>query len=264
MSQFKFGQNWKAYSEHIDDERIKVAEESMQKLSGRTSLKGNSFLDVGCGSGIHSLAALRLGADKVVALDLDPDSVATTQKVLKEHSANSNVKCEQKSVFNLTAETYGEFDIVYSWGVLHHTGQMYKAIEHASQACKKGGVFIIALYRKTPLCSLWWAEKLLYSKLPRFLQSVLAIPYSAFYLLGKALQGENPVSFIKNYKSKRGMSFWHDVIDWMGGYPYESISPEELHQYANYLGFEVVEEFTQQPGLGLFGSGCDEYRLRKK
>src|SRR5262245_43707281 len=124
---FAFGENWASYASLIDEDRVASAEQGLVRLLGAGGLAGKSFLDIGCGSGIHSLAALRLGAKSILATDLDPMSVATTQRTLSSHAAGAAWACREVSVFSLDPAREGTFDIVYSWGVLHHTGAMYDA-----------------------------------------------------------------------------------------------------------------------------------------
>src|SRR5689334_15093694 len=79
---YGFGKNWAEFIERrLSDKIVQDSMDHMRRLMHADSLKGKTFLDIGCGSGIHSLAALRLGADKVVAFDYDDDSVATSRKV---------------------------------------------------------------------------------------------------------------------------------------------------------------------------------------
>lgn len=257
---FAFGENWKSYSETIDEDRIKAAVDNMSRLLARKSLEGYSFLDIGCGSGIHSLAALRLGARKVVALDIDPICVETCKKVLSKWATSSNWECRVASVFDLPPEWKEKFDLVYSWGVLHHTGDMWSAVAAAAAlVTEKKGMVALALYRKTRLCRVWKAEKRIYSKLPSVLQLPLLTLYSAANLLRLALRGENPISHVKNYQRKRGMSYWHDDHDWLGGYPYESASPEEVTNFMAGFGFQLCESFIPKESWGLTGASCAEY-----
>ena len=130
---FDFGKNWSAYSETISDNDIDSAVEQLQHLLDLKTLNGKSFLDIGCGSGIHSLSALRLGAKKVHAIDVDPNSVDTTRKVLAKYWKKSNYIVEQQNIFEIDQELFSQYDIVYSWGVLHHTGDMWNAIDTATQ-----------------------------------------------------------------------------------------------------------------------------------
>src|SRR5258708_813796 len=126
---FAFGQNWASYSAIIDDARVAEAERGLVRLLGEEGLAGKSFLDLGCGSGLHAVAAARLGASRIVAVDLDPVAVEPARAVLRQHAPQISSEVRQLSVFELEAETFGRFDVVYSWGVLHHTGAMHDALE---------------------------------------------------------------------------------------------------------------------------------------
>src|SRR5579872_7235538 len=160
-SHFAFGENWASYAQGIDEERIAEAERGLTHLVGETMLTGRSFLDIGCGSGIHALAAFRLGARQVTAIDIDPVSAATTEALLRKYAPSQNYRVHHVSVFDLPPD---KFDIVYSWGVLHHTGAMEEAIERTAQCVAPNGLFVFALYRQTLLCPLWTLEKRWYSK----------------------------------------------------------------------------------------------------
>ena len=135
---FAFGRNWASYADLIDERRIEEAEDGLVRLLGRETLLGKTFLDLGCGSGLHAVAAARLGASHIVAVDIDPAAVATTRRVLPRHAPNASFEVHQLSVFDLTPETYGRLAVVYSWGVLHHTGAMREAIEIAARVVEPG------------------------------------------------------------------------------------------------------------------------------
>lgn len=260
---FAFGKNWKCYAATIDEPRIQAAMEKMRVLLGKQSLDDLSFIDVGCGSGIHSLAALRLGAGSVTAFDFDPVSVQTCRDLLSARAPSSNWTCRQGNVFELPSEWNQSFDIVYSWGVLHHTGDMWTAIRKAAALIAPGGIFAVALYLKTPLCGWWKSEKRIYSRLPAALQFPILAAFSALDLLRVTIRGQNPISHVKTYQKKRGMNFWHDEHDWLGGYPYESASVQEVVLFMEKLGLTLVHSFRTESSLGLTGTGCSEYLFKK-
>lgn len=260
-SHFEFGRNWSGYAELIDAARIEQARAGLERLAGPGELAGKTFLDIGCGSGLHSLAALRLGAARVVAVDLDPQSVATARQVLSQAAPKSSWKVLEKSVFDLDPAELGTFDFVYAWGSLHHTGAMYEACRRAAALVSPRGFLILALYRKTRLCSLWKIEKRIYSRAPRFVQSVMRGLFVGAMRVGFYLKGRDFQKYRDGYgQNFRGMNFDHDVHDWLGGYPYESISPAEADRFREQIGFLPVRSFAlQTTSIGVFGSGNDEF-----
>jgi 2-polyprenyl-6-hydroxyphenyl methylase/3-demethylubiquinone-9 3-methyltransferase len=165
-------------------------------------------------------------------------------------------------VYDLDPAKVGTFDIVYSWGVLHHTGAMYKAIEKASAMVKPEGMLTLALYGKTPFCGLWRIEKRIYSRSPKWVQRAIEKVYSAVVAARLALKGESLKKRRETYFQQRGMDMYHDTRDWLGGYPYESISPQEAMTFMHKLGFEPIRSFVC-PSIGLLGAGCDEYSFTK-
>jgi 2-polyprenyl-6-hydroxyphenyl methylase/3-demethylubiquinone-9 3-methyltransferase len=262
---FEFGQNWRDYAKSIDRLRIEAAIEGLQKLFPDGGLTGKTFLDIGCGSGVHALAALSLGAASVTAVDIDENSVSTTRDTLGRFSPSTNWTARVASVFDMTPENFGTFDVVYSWGVLHHTGDMWTAIERAATLVKPGGSFALAIYSATTMDPLWKIEKKLYArKLPASLQWIVRQMYIAAFLAGKTVTGTNPVSYVRNYTRLRGMNFSHDAHDWLGGYPYESASASELRDRICSMGFTERRAFLfAGDKFGLFGSGCHELVFSK-
>lgn len=255
---FEFGENWEKYSETIDQKRIDSAVVGMKKLFP-DGLADQSLLDIGCGSGLHSLAALSLGAASVTAIDIDENSVSTTRRVLAQHAPDSRWTVQVVSIFDATAAVLGQFDVVYSWGVLHHTGDMWRAIERAAALVRPGGRLAIAIYAATTCDPLWKAEKKFYVRAPRPMQWLVRQFFMAALLARKACFGENPIAYVRNYFELRGMHFSHDVHDWLGGYPYETAGASELIERISALGFKQLRSFALPKTIGLFGSGCAEF-----
>jgi len=247
----------------VDEERLAAAENRLASLLGTRDLSGRTFLDIGCGSGLHSLAALRLRASRIVAIDIDPASVAAAQSVLDAFWADSNTSVTAASVFDLPQQRLGRFDIVYSWGVLHHTGDMNRAIRIAADHVAPGGLLALALYGKTRYCQAWTRIKRWYVNATPAQQAAAERIYVRLFGLYLLLRGKRLSSHIAGYRNaKRGMDFYHDVRDWIGGYPYESIAPDELCNLLLPMGFELVSQKSRRRS-GLFGSGNDEYLFRK-
>lgn len=265
---FAFGKNWASYAQKITRAQIDEAVTGLSRLLGGQRLDGMRFLDIGSGSGLHALAAFELGAAEVVALDIDPDSVATTQAVLALHAPGKTYRVAQHSVFDLTPEKYGTFDVVYSWGVLHHTGDMIRALRAAAALVGEGGQFVFALYRRVWMDWFWRLEKRWYTKASLASQARARAIYIALFRLALRVTGRRFADYVANYHERRGMDFYHDVHDWMGGWPYESILPSEVDSLMGSLGFGPVRVFAAKGliggrRIGFFGSGCDEYVYRR-
>lgn len=126
-NRFTFGKNWARFLKVLNEDRIWQAEESLKNMLQTNTLQGLSFLDAGSGSGLFSLAAARLGAARIHSFDYDPQSVACTAELRRrffpKHPAWT---IEQGSVLDKEyLAGLGKYDVVYSWGVLHHTGAMW-------------------------------------------------------------------------------------------------------------------------------------------
>lgn len=262
-SHFQFGENWQSYAAMVDERRIAQAVDGLARLVPAKRMAGKTFLDIGSGSGLHMLSALRLGAAQVTGYDIDPNSVAASRSVLGRFAADQPWSVDVCSVFDMDPARTGTFDVVYSWGVLHHTGDMWTAIERAGALVKPDGLLVIALYRKTKLCGFWAAEKKLYAHASRGMQRVLRGVYTAAYFLRFLSLGRNPWRHVREY-DERGMDWRHDVNDWLGGYPYESATPQQVTDFLATRGY-VVQTINEHPhvGSGLFGTGCDEYVFRR-
>jgi 2-polyprenyl-6-hydroxyphenyl methylase/3-demethylubiquinone-9 3-methyltransferase len=162
----------------------------------------------------------------------------------------------------MSPDGFGSFDVVYSWGVLHHTGDMWRAIERAARLVKPDGQFALAIYAKTRCEGAWKLEKRIYSRSPRMLQWAVRQIYMAAYLARTSLRA-NPVSYVRNYSGMRGMNFSHDAHDWLGGYPYQAARADQLHDRISALGFSELRSFRLPVTIGLFGAGCHEFVFQK-
>ncbi|MFH0822779.1 MAG: class I SAM-dependent methyltransferase [Pseudomonadota bacterium] len=241
---FTFGKNWKHFLGLLDDESTARAVESLTEFMGIDNLHGRSFVDIGCGSGLFSYAAWKLGASKVVSFDIDPDSEACAKFLRKQSGNPPNWEVFGGSILDPgLVERLGSFDIVYSWGVLHHTGRMWDALRASATLVKPGGYLYIALYNKLLSRSggaswihrFWTKIKLAYNAHPRLGTFVLEPLAMSAYMAMVIARGENPVSHLRSYKSHRGMSWRTDAVDWLGGYPYEYATVEEVFKFVTDL-----------------------------
>ena len=249
---FEFGANWARFLSVLNEERIALAEQSLRDKLGVDHLQGKRFLDIGSGSGLFSLAARRLGAT-VHSFDYDPKSVGCTAELKQRYfSEDAQWKVEQGSVLDTDyLQTLGnEWDVVYSWGVLHHTGAQWQALANVAPLVRGGGRLFIALYNDQGWVSRYWsAVKRLYnaSNLGRILMILLHLPY----LLGarfavRLLSGRLIV--------ERGMTLWYDMLDWLGGYPFEVATPEEVFLFFRDKGF-ILDNLKTCRGR----HGCNEF-----
>lgn len=262
MERYDFGRNWSEFSAEIDGKRIQSAAESLVRLV--PNLNNLSILDIGSGSGIHALAALRSGAKDVVCVDYDINSVKTSEALLASLAPESHYTVMQDDILAGNRKISGkQFDLVYSWGVLHHTGSMNQAILNAMSHVKSGGQFVIALYMKTPMCGFWTVEKKLYSRF-KWLRPFIKFPFACTLLMRNCLAEKIGFKrYLNEYKELRGMSFWHDVDDWLGGYPYESVTDSEVINLFNQHNFSLVKKMNTAQGKGFFGTGCGEWVFKK-
>lgn len=231
---FSFGRNWKNFLKIIDKERIEEAKKSLLIFFEGNKIKGKSFVDIGSGSGIFSLCASELGASKIVSIDIDNFSLECT-RYLQKKTKNKNWKVIRGSVLNKKfLSTLPRFDIVYSWGVLHHTGKMWEAIDNASSLVKEDGYLYIAIYNKKEGMfgsKFWLMLKKRYNHTNFIGKKMIEWAFIFAFLTWNIVTLQNPFKKIKMYKSKRGMSWYYDLIDGLGGYPYEFAYPEEVFHY---------------------------------
>lgn len=258
-SHFRFGKNWASYAELITEAQISEAAAALERL-GATSFEGRRILDLGCGSGLHALAALRLGAREVVAIDIDPDSVVTTRALLEGRAPDGPWSVGEASIFNFDPAVVGQFDVVYSWGVLHHTGDMSRALACAAALVAPGGKFCFALYRRTLMCGLWKFEKRWYTRASARAQLRALTIYVMMFRFGLTLSGRNFEQYVEGYKRHRGMDFYHDVHDWVGGWPYESTTVAAVDKMMRKVGLSKICAIGPTGiGFGIAGTGCNEY-----
>jgi 2-polyprenyl-3-methyl-5-hydroxy-6-metoxy-1,4-benzoquinol methylase len=260
---FAFGKNWLRYLTKVNERRITEAEESLKQMLEVEHLRGSRFLDVGCGSGLFSLAARRMGAT-VHSFDIDPFSIQCTANLRDRFSPGDQLwTVERGSVLDKEyVESLGGFDIVYSWGVLHHTGEMWKAVGCACAPVKERGLLYIAIYNQQDLFSSYWRLiKRAYSVSPSPARLVLEAVFVAYFLfalfIADIVRLRNP---FKRHcgKGVRGMDLFIDVRDWIGGYPFEVAKPEEVVHFLRERGFVLR-------GLKTVANkhGCNEYLFIK-
>lgn len=251
---FEFGANWSRFIGVLNGERIARAEKSLCEYLEVDNLFGKRFLDAGSGSGLFSLAARRLGAE-VHSFDYDPQSVACTRELKNRYFHEDKAwVIEEASVLDQDyLSGLGQFDVVYSWGVLHHTGSMWNALSNIAPLVANNGQLFVAIYNDQGWISRYWNfVKQCYAS-NAFLRwgiLLLHIPYFGLRFFVRTMTGR--------LELERGMSLWYDVIDWIGGYPFEVARPEEIFKFYRAKGFNLV-------GLKTCGGrhGCNELIFSK-
>ena len=264
---FEFGKNWSRFLALHNYERIAAAQNSLKRMLGVEDLRGKSFLDIGSGSGLFSLVARRLGA-RVYSFDYDPHSVACTKELRRRYfPGDAEWTVEGGSALDTDyLKSLGAFDVVYSWGVLHHTGQMWQALDNANLPVAKDGLLFVSIYNDTgSQTARWKSIKRTYNNLPRFLRlpftAIVISPLETKSLIYHLLTGRMG-RYIRSWthvSTERGMSRWRDIVDWVGGYPYEAAAPEEIFDFYKARGFELVK--LKCGGVGL---GCNEFVFKKR
>ena len=233
---FNFGVNWLAYSTHaFNSNAFSDAKLSLTTLIGREKISGATFLDVGSGSGIFSLAARALGASHVTGIDISPESVEAAQANAKRLNM-SDITFFQHDILSDNPGSLSRYDVVYSWGVLHHTGDLWQAMEKTVMHVTPRGLLVLAIYNRHWSSPIWRAIKRTYTASPRLIQqAMISVFYAVIYVTKLIATRSNPLS------RRRGMNFYYDVVDWVGGYPYEYASPEEVITFLQKHSFHLLK-----------------------
>jgi len=246
-TRFTFGRNWRRFLQYLSEERIEEAEKSLRVMLEIDGLSGKSFLDIGCGSGLFSLAAMRLGAERVHSFDCDQQSVVCAEELRRRYFQDAaNWEVEQGSALDPDyLARLGQFDVVYSWGVLHHTGNMWQALQNVIAPVAPNGKLFIAVYNDQGRRSrLWKVVKKSYCRSVLWRLPIIAF-FGSYFLLAGLIKDlvlrRNPLARFRDYKRSRGMSYFTDVLDWLGGYPYEVARPEDVVNLLRARGFELVK-----------------------
>ena len=264
-TRFEFGANWRRFLGVLNDERIEAARVSMVRMLACEDLSNKSFLDIGSGSGLSSIVARRLGA-RVYSFDYDPQSVACTAELKRRYFPDDpDWTVERGSVLDRRyLARLGTFDIVYSWGVLHHTGAMYEALGNVVPLVTEDGRLFLSLYNDQRRISyVWTLVKKTYVTLPKPTRFLLEVPSLVVVwgpnIMRNLLTCFDPLRDWREYHAARGMSPWHDLIDWVGGYPFEVSRPDEIFRFFHDRGFSLENLFTCGGG-----KGCNEYVFRRR
>jgi SAM-dependent methyltransferase len=249
-SAFTFGENWLNFSRLLDEQRVQEAMTSLMALLAVPDLRELTFVDVGAGSGLFSIAAVRLGAVRVLALDRDANCLKAIQdnarRFLSPTDA-SRLECRLADILEPTSVPLERFDVVYAWGSLHHTGAMWDAIRNTAPLCGPRGRFVLALYNETRFSPYWLSAKRFYHGAPAPMRGLLVAMLAGPRILVRALKGRRVA------RTGRAMSVWYDAVDWLGGLPYEWAAPSQVGQCLERLGFRLERSLLTKR------HGCNEF-----
>lgn len=237
-SRFAFGENWERYVLVADDEALRGAEDGLRRFLHDDAFAGRVFIDAGCGSGLHSLAALRLGCARAVAFDADPRSVEAARRLRAKLAVSGEWSVR---LADLLEPPPLRGDIVYCWGVVHHTGRMWDAIAAAAAMVAPDGRLLLAVYNHAPTSAFWWRVKKLYVERPLFRPGLIAL-HSLLIVAAAAARGRRVAR-----RRERGMRFGTDLVDWLGGFPYEYACFDDVARFVEGLGLRLEREVTRLP-----------------
>jgi SAM-dependent methyltransferase len=254
-ARFAFGKNWQSYSMNsLTPERMEQSRRAFCHLFDGIDLRDKPFIDIGYGQGLSLIIAAQMGA-KVLGIDVDKDNIEALRRVQQVVGYPEVIPTCCASILDegFVNEHRGRFDIVHSWGVLHHTGDMRKAIENACALVAEGGHFICSIYNRHWTSPLWKIIKRSYNRLPVSLQrAMISLLYPVIYIAKFLVTRKNPKQM------DRGMDFLHDVVDWVGGYPYEYADIEEIRDYVCRQGFICLRMRAAK-----VPTGCNEFVFQK-
>ena len=263
-SRFSFGKNWSDFLRYgLDPERIAIATRETSSFLGLPHLRGLTFMDIGCGSGLFSFAAHALAAEQITSFDVDPLAVQCCLNMKQRAGNPGNWEVFQGSILDpKTLEHLPSVDVVYAWGVLHHTGDMWTAIRNAAQFAKPGGRFFISIYNRLEYDSFtsyrgshgWLRLKRAYNRRGSLGKRAMECCFAGKDIAASLLSLRNPLRQIRQYRNRRGMSWWYDIVDWLGGYPYEFASAGEVFDVCRRELGLTLERLRTTSSIG-----CNEF-----
>jgi len=257
---FDFGRNWTHYSASaLTTSRVKFAREAFCELTSGIELESRSFLDVGFGQGLAALCAADAGAT-VYCLDVNPRCAEalelTSQYFLPEAKEQLTLilgsilsEADVRALREKSGSDSGGYDVVHSWGVLHHTGDLQQAFANCADLVKPGGHLITAIYNRHWSSPLWERIKRLYCRLPFLGQKMMiGLFLPVIYLAKLLVTRRNPL------EKERGMDFLVDIVDWVGGYPYEYAAIDEVLDLGVRNGLQMLQVTPAR-----VPTGCNEF-----
>jgi SAM-dependent methyltransferase len=267
LRQFKFGRNWKAFSERaLTIAKVEEARKDFAELFRGLDLRGRSFLDIGFGQGLTLLIAASSGA-RAVGCDIDPLCAEVIRENQAHYFAGLSARTPSILVGSILDDIFVAklrtmsghparegYDLVHAWGVLHHSGNMACAIRNAAALVTPGGHLVIAIYNRHWTSPAWKGIKWLYNNSPFLIQRLLLkFFYPVIYLAKLLVTRQDP------RKQTRGMDFYYDLVDWIGGYPYEYATVEEIKALVESFEFRLQRLIPAS-----VPTGCNQFVFAKQ
>ena len=111
-------------------------------------------LDAGCGYGRGSIFMLSNGAESVDLIDVSEKNISTTKKNIQKFNFN-NFSCFNGSIESLPFED-NTFDVVWSYGVIHHAANTDKCLQELNRVLKVGGFLKLFIYGSGGIFGIQW------------------------------------------------------------------------------------------------------------
>ncbi|PKN67513.1 MAG: hypothetical protein CVU57_02065 [Deltaproteobacteria bacterium HGW-Deltaproteobacteria-15] len=261
--QFDFGRNWLEFSQKaMTPEKVRQAREDFAWYMKGIDLSRKWFLDIGFGQGLSLLLAAEMGA-RVVGCDINAQCIkALTNSAAFFPDARVDPAdvlvgsiLQKEVVESLRSRTPGcsGYHIVHSWGVLHHTGDMWSALKIAASLVRNQGYLALAIYNRHVTSPAWLHIKWIYNIAPKPVRRAMVLFFFPLIFFAKwASTGRDPRI------QERGMDFYFNVIDWIGGYPYEYARSDEVIHRTELLGFKCIR--LKPAGVS---TGCNQFLFVK-
>lgn len=172
-------------------ERVTLAHEAEQliaELLARESIVGRDVLDCGCGTGDHGAVFARLGARRVVGIDVSQASLQQARTLIPA----GNVALASLSHLPFRD---GSFHVIWAWGVLHYVPDAIAGLHEMARLLRPGGMMVIHTVRRGLWSALENGAARILSRAPYRVQSaVLAVAERALPPLVRLVTGHSPAA----------------------------------------------------------------------
>jgi len=166
----------KNYHDQIEDYRYSMTPEVFE-FAQFTRYSGKKVLEVGVGAGTDFCQWVKAGCI-ITGIDLTSEAVKNTaSKLASQNLSGYDLRVADAENLPFKDET---FDLVYSWGVIHHTANMQKALEEVCRVTKRNGEIKLMLYNSGSVLAYlaWLKVNILKLQFPK---SIKACFYNGYF-----------------------------------------------------------------------------------